>query len=352
MQKRTEQEIMQNWETYDKPLVSICCITYNHELYITEAIESFLMQETDFPFEVLVHDDCSTDNTANIIREYEKKYPNIIKPIYQKENQYSKGMKITPMVIKKAAGKYIALCEGDDYWTDSEKLQIQLDLMLKDPECYLSFHPADEVIGGKFSGRVYADHEAENRAFTDMEMIRRIGGSFCPAASMIIHRDVMDPTPDFFAKVPVGDVFMQLLASLNGGALFISRKMSVYRRGHPGSWTMIMHEKDRISVDSHIKNREKYITEYIRSLDSMGHFIDQKYRKKIDKKISKRLVTLSILYLGNYRYKAFNELIVQSHKTYKIASLPHAFLYYFRFAPYLLRRMIKLGKTLQSKGLR
>ena len=96
MAQRTEQEIMQHWKMDDKPLVSISCITYNHENYIAEAIESFLMQETDFPFEVLIHDDCSTDNTAAIIREYEKKYPNIIKPIYQEENQYSKGIKISP----------------------------------------------------------------------------------------------------------------------------------------------------------------------------------------------------------------------------------------------------------------
>ena len=348
MNQRTEQEIMKHWEIHDKPLVSICCTAYNHELYITEAIDSFLMQETDFPFEVLVHDDCSTDDTANIIREYEKKYPNIIKPIYQKENQYSKGVKITPIVIKKSVGKYIALCEGDDYWTDPEKLQTQLDLMLEKPECYLSFHPADEVINGKLSGRVYAYHEAENRVFTDMEMIKRIGGSFCPTASMVFHREVMDPTPDFFATVPTGDHFVQLLASLNGGALFIARKMSVYRRGHPGSWTMLMHRKDRISIDSLIKNREKHLMKYIRSVDAMGNFIDQKYRKKIDKKISKRLVTLSILYLGNYRYKAFQEMIVQSHETYRIATPQHAVLYYFRFAPSLLRMMIRLGKTLQS----
>ena len=139
MNQRTEQEIMKHWEIHDKPLVSICCTAYNHELYITEAIESFLMQETDFPFEVLVHDDCSTDDTANIIREYEKKYPNIIKPIYQKENQYSKGVKITPIVIKKSVGKYIALCEGDDYWTDLFKLQKQVDFLEENDDYVITY---------------------------------------------------------------------------------------------------------------------------------------------------------------------------------------------------------------------
>ena len=96
MHSRIEEEIMQNWEgDRNKPVVSICCVTYNHENYIAEAIDSFLMQETNFPFEVLIAEDYSTDNTAKIIREYERKYPNIIKPIYQKENQYSKGIVVS-----------------------------------------------------------------------------------------------------------------------------------------------------------------------------------------------------------------------------------------------------------------
>ena len=111
-------------------LVSICCITYNHEKYIRDAIEGFLMQKTDFPFEVLIHDDASTDGTADIIREYETKYPDIIKPIYQTENQYSKGIKISATYnYPRAKGKYIALCEGDDYWIDPYKLQKQVDFL-------------------------------------------------------------------------------------------------------------------------------------------------------------------------------------------------------------------------------
>jgi len=101
------------------PLVSICCLTYNHAPYIRDAIEGFLMQKTNFPVEILIHDDASTDGTADIIREYETRYPDIIKPIYQTENQYSKGVKISwEYQFSRARGKYIALCEGDDYWTD------------------------------------------------------------------------------------------------------------------------------------------------------------------------------------------------------------------------------------------
>ena len=346
MHHRTEQEIMQNWKTQDRPLVSICYITYNHVNYIEEALDSFLMQETNFPFEIVIDDDCSPDNSAELIKKYIKKFPNIIH-VRLREKNVGMVSNFTEN-IQRAKGKYIALCDGDDYWTDPEKLQIQLTLMMANPECCLSFHPADEVVDGELSGRVYADHGPKNRVFTDIEMIRSIGGMFCPINSVLFQKDVLDPIPSFFITAPAFDHFMQLLASLRGGALFIDRGMSIYRRGHSESWTMIMQEKDKISVDSLIENREKHMMHYIRSLNDIGNFIDQKYRKEINKKISKRLVTLSILYLENSRYKAFQEMIVESHKTYKIASLPHAIVYYFRFAPHLLRMMIQLSKRISA----
>ena len=147
---RTQDEIIQNWKgDTDKPEVSICCITYNHEKYIEDALKGFLIQKTDFPFEILIHDDASTDRTAEIIREYEKKYPKIIKPIYQKENQYSKGIKIVNPTFNfpRAKGKYIAMCEGDDYWTDPKKLQIQKDFLDANPDyviCYTDSQPFDD----------------------------------------------------------------------------------------------------------------------------------------------------------------------------------------------------------------
>lgn len=113
-----------------EPLVSICCLTYNHEKYINACLEGFVSQKTDFNFEVLVHDDASTDDTANVVRIFEKRYPHIIKPIYQKENQFSKG--ITPTIkfnFPRVKGEFIAMCEGDDCWIDPLKLQKQVDFL-------------------------------------------------------------------------------------------------------------------------------------------------------------------------------------------------------------------------------
>ncbi|MFK2352270.1 glycosyltransferase family 2 protein [Bacteroides fragilis] len=110
-----------------EPLVSICCITYNHVAHISQCLDGFLMQKTTFIFEILIHDDASTDGTADIIRKYVAKYPHLIKPVYQVENQYSKGVKIMSTYnYSRARGKYIALCEGDDYWIDPLKLQNRL----------------------------------------------------------------------------------------------------------------------------------------------------------------------------------------------------------------------------------
>jgi glycosyltransferase involved in cell wall biosynthesis len=111
------------------PLVSVCCLTYNHSKYIRDAINGFLIQKTDFPIEILIHDDASTDGTADIIREYEAKYPDLIFPIYQTENQHFKGNKPGKINRDRAKGKYIAICEGDDFWTDPLKLQKQVDFL-------------------------------------------------------------------------------------------------------------------------------------------------------------------------------------------------------------------------------
>jgi glycosyltransferase involved in cell wall biosynthesis len=141
MIERTEEEIMQHWEgDANTPVVSVCTITYNHEDFIEEALDSFLMQETAFPFELVVDDDCSPDGTADIIRKYMEKYPNIMNVRLRDENV---GF-MTNFIenIQRANGKYIALCEGDDYWTDPLKLQKQVDFMENNLDVILVFQNA------------------------------------------------------------------------------------------------------------------------------------------------------------------------------------------------------------------
>lgn len=254
------------------PLVSVCCITYNHEDYIRDAIEGFLMQETDFPFEIIIHDDASTDTTADIIRDYERKYPDIIKPIYQTENQYSKGEKVTFFTFKAARGKYIALCEGDDYWIDPLKLQKQIAEMEKHPECYISFHPAiQRWADGSRGDRMLGLHSDTTTIYSIEEVILG-GGGFMHTGSIVLNRLAIPRIISFFdlAKdAPVGDYYVQILGAEHGGALYLSDVMSVYRSGVSGSWT------ERMSNDP---NRlASWFRSSIVSCSKMNAFTKNKY---------------------------------------------------------------------------
>jgi len=148
---RTEKEIIASWDgSVEKPLVSICCTTFNHENYIEEAIVGFLIQETDFPFEIIIRDDCSTDDTALIIEKYADLYQNILKPIYEFENQYSKGVKPMSVVYEHAQGDFFAVCEGDDYWTCHNKLSRQIKFLQENVKysfCWTRFKTLDAISG-------------------------------------------------------------------------------------------------------------------------------------------------------------------------------------------------------------
>jgi glycosyltransferase involved in cell wall biosynthesis len=257
------------------PIVSICCITYNHENYIRDAIESFLMQKADFPFEIIIHDDASTDTTTDIIREYVGKYPDIIKPIYQTENQYSKGERVTLFAFKATRGKYIALCEGDDYWIDPLKLQKQVIEMEKHPECYISFHPAIiRWVDRSGEDGMLGSHSDTTTTFSAEEVILG-GGEFMHTGSIMLNRSVISRIVSFFdiaKEAQMDDYYIQILGAEHGGALYLSDVMSVYRSGVPGSWT----EKARRDPD-HIASLRLY--SYIVCYGKMDAFTAKKYSK-------------------------------------------------------------------------
>lgn len=153
-----------------KPLVAIQCITYNHENYLRDALEGFLMQKTDFPFVVIVHEDVSTDGTAAVLREYAEKYPDIILPIFEEENQYSKPdgslSRILDAALKATGAKYIALCEGDDYWIAPDKLQRQVDFLEAHPDysaSYTAFKTVDEK-GNEKESEIHNENIAKSKS--------------------------------------------------------------------------------------------------------------------------------------------------------------------------------------------
>jgi len=220
-----------------EPLVSICCLTYNHEPYIKDALDGFLKQEVTFPYEVLIYDDASTDGTAGIIRGYWQKYPHIIKPVLQAENQYSKGITNPSGAFNfpRARGKYIAMCEGDDYWIDRHKLKAQVDYLEGHPDCSLCFHSARIVtVDGSRSDRRMRPYK-EERAVAPEEMVDKSCGY--PTASMVFRTEMVRELPAYYVKCPVGDTPLQLMAAALGYGYYMDRDMSAYRVGGASSWT-------------------------------------------------------------------------------------------------------------------
>lgn len=219
-------------------LVTIWCLTYNHEKYIRDALEGFLMQRTNFIFEVIVFDDASTDGTSEIVREYAKKYPDVIKAFIAKTNTFGKAEWsefIRDWQRKFFRGKYIAVCEGDDYWVDRHKLQIQVDYMENHQECSLYMHNGlrlnckegtlQEI--APFDGPMEKDISAE-------EIIMQYKGN-PPTGSMLYRREFIKML-DFFGEAPVGDYPLQLFCFTKGKVHYSSRNMSVYRWLSDGSY--------------------------------------------------------------------------------------------------------------------
>lgn len=221
-----------------RPLVSICCATYNHQAYIRDCLEGMLAQKADFAFEILVHDDASTDGTREIVAEYEARYPERIKGVYQQENQYSKGIRavVTHFLRPLAQGEYIALCEGDDYWTDPHKLALQVAVMKRYPAVSLCFHAAAILRpDGKLRGR-YAPYRQSRVACMEDIIRRKI--HFCPTASLLLRKADWLDYPDFFIRCHVGDYPLMLYFATRGDVYYLHKKMAVYRKKHPGSWTL------------------------------------------------------------------------------------------------------------------
>lgn len=224
--------------------VSIICNAYNHARYIRKTFEGFVAQKTNFNFEVLVHDDASTDGTTGIIREYVEKYPKIFKPVYQTENQYSKGIRVSYVYnFPRAGGKYLAHCEGDDYWCDENKLQKQFDAMEKHPECSISTHNVriisedeKEVLG------IMPKYPFTGKVVTQEEFLRRelIEGYAVQTSCFFIRteyiKQFVKEAPLYCKFMTVGDIAIILYLMTKGKVYYIEETMSCYRFGGDGSF--------------------------------------------------------------------------------------------------------------------
>ena len=229
-------------------MVTIRCTTYNHEPYIRQCLEGFVMQKTNFRFEAIVHDDASTDGTAAIVREFAEKYPDIIKPIFETENQYSKhDGSLRRIMDEHTHGKYVALCEGDDYWIDPLKLQKQVDFLEANPGYTMCFHNAIEHFENEEKKDCHFS-DVKNRDYHDVEIFRQWT---IPTASVMFVRMIYT-TALYEAyidnkKIIFGDLPLFLTCCHYGKIRGNSDVMSVYRR-HNGGLTAIKDETQSLKL--------------------------------------------------------------------------------------------------------
>lgn len=216
-------------------MVSILCLAYNHEKSVAQALDGMLMQNTDFKYEILIHDDASKDRTADIIRDYQSRYPDIINAIYQEKNQYYNCSIIKEYLRPVARGKYIAICETDDYWTDPDKLKKQVAFLKKHPDYTMCFHAVEQVDS---NGNKKEIHPLNRSGNVSAEMIIERGGMFCPSPSLVFRREILDEWPEFRDLTPrIFDYPTQVLAAARGNVYYMNKIMAAYRFESDGSWT-------------------------------------------------------------------------------------------------------------------
>lgn len=266
----TEDEIINGFETdWSKPKVAFLCTTYNQQDYIADTIEGFLIQKTSFPYEIIIHDDCSTDHTRKIVDSYKAKYPKLIKTIYQKENQYSQGNSVTLIAAKHARSKYIALCEGDDYWINENKIENQLSLMLNDSSITMVVSPGKIELNNHITNNILGYYGSKIRTILPQDILD-ISGQLAPTSSYVLKRESLIKSRELFAAAPVADLFYELYCATKGKLAYFPEIGSVYRLNAKNSWTEGMYENRLDNQLKFIRSMENTI-QYSKTIQGFEH---------------------------------------------------------------------------------
>lgn len=275
--------------------VSIMCMAYNHEKYIRRTLEGFVSQKTNFPFEVIVHDDASTDGTADIIREFEAKYPEMIRPIYQTQNQHTLRTNVkAEFIVPRIRGEYVALCEGDDFWCDENKLQRQADALDTNPGCHMCVHSVVETFeDGTPNGKRFPAEEIEEGILPSRRFLE-IGEHYSFHTSSYFFRkehfvnQAVNP-PEFCKICDVGDETYMLYFGQLGDVYYLRDTMSCYRRGVSGSWSVRQQQKK--TVQQMIRHPQTMID----TLVSYDEYTERKYHDLCITRIARQMAIVCIL---------------------------------------------------------
>lgn len=220
-----------------KPLVTVIIPTHDHAPFLARAIDSVLAQKTSFPFDILLHDDASTDGTAQIAQNYAARYPERIRLIAQTVNQYQTDKKIqTHILYPRITAKYTAICDGDDLWTDERKLQLQVDYLEAHPGCTLCICGADKIdVQDRVIG---AAAPYDEDCVVRLEDMIRAGGEFCSSNTIVAPTKLLNSQPEFCELTEVEDIPVHMWCAVNGYAWYMAGHMAAYRYAVPGSWSV------------------------------------------------------------------------------------------------------------------
>lgn len=290
-------------------MVSVLCNAYNHEDYIAETLQSFLEQKTDFKYEIIVHDDASKDGTAKIIAEFAEKYPDIIVPLLETENQYFKCACITHEIdLPVARGKYIAFCEGDDFWTDPNKLQLQVDIMEADESISMCCHANRRIRAkGKREINIMRATIMKDGFIGCEDCLSE--SNFPHMSSMLWRRDDYVKMPSAFKGLPVGDYPLRAYFLSLGKIYYIDRVMSSYRVMTRSSWSKMF----RYNMAYRYEVNEKMD----RFLEFYDGYTDHFYAEYISELI-KRKDFITAVFTGHYAEARKSSLYASCGKMKKL----------------------------------
>lgn len=319
---------MENWTSNEVVGVSICCITYKQENYISQAIDGFLMQKTFFPFEIIIGEDCGKDSTLDILYEYKDRYPNIIKIVTSEENVGANANLLR--VFNEASGKYIAICEGDDYWVDENKIQNQYSLLELNRAINIIFTAAKTL---DYNGNIssVAKHSRHGKTFNISEVIRG-GGGFMPTASIMFRKSVIELIPGWFVFAPIGDFYIQILGALKGGALFLPGETVMYRLNSINSWSSTRQQLSKQTIMDLLQK----LSTCADGLSVCGVDIhDINYMKAAHE------TDASVQLLKNGYFTESKLIIMKSWRTKKHIGKMQCLIYFTRFFPKITAWLIK-----------
>jgi glycosyltransferase involved in cell wall biosynthesis len=214
-------------------LVSVSVTTYNHAPYITQAVESVLAQEVDFPVEIIIGDDCSTDGTREILRDLQLRHPGRIRLVLPERNLGDGGLPMFMRTLEGVRGRYVAMLDGDDYWTAPGKLRTQVSYLEEHPDCSMCFHEVLEVTDdGSRPPRLRNPEPLPER----LTLRDALGSCFVGACAPMFRREILDPLPAWYAQMPFGDWPLYIIAAERGYLGYIPQPMGVYRLHGDGAW--------------------------------------------------------------------------------------------------------------------